>query len=287
MSKISYLLRSIRNLSKDVSCPYCCNEQSDVVEKKYIVTKLVRCNRCSLQYRTPKDDQEFLKKFYQTDYKVDVQMMTTLPSDKELEILKRNNFEKLRDYYPIVSNFTTPEKNKIIDYGCSWGYNLYKFNIQGLDSQGYELSEPRAKYGKEKLGVDLVCKEFDIRKSNDVFFSSHVIEHLADIGSFVEKMQSVLTAEGISITICPNGSPEFKKRNPTLFSFTWGQLHPNYIDVNFMQHVFKNNPYYIATGDDVYDLEQIRAWDGISQVTNNDRLGFELLVVAKPNITLK
>ena len=280
-------MRSIRNLSKDVSCPYCCNEQSDVVEKKYMVTKLVRCNRCSLQYRIPKDDQEFLKKFYQTDYKVDVQMMTTLPSDKELEILKRNNFEKLRDYYPIVSNFTTPEKNKIIDYGCSWGYNLYKFNIKGLNSQGYELSEPRAKYGKEKLGVELVCKEFDIRKSNDVFFSSHVIEHIADIGSFVEKMQSVLTAEGISITICPNGSPEFKKRNFTLFCFTWGQLHPNYIDVNFMQHVFKNNPYYIATGDDVYDLEQIRAWDGISQVTNNDRSGFELLVIAKPNITIK
>lgn len=54
-----------------------------------------------------------------------------------------------------------------------------------------------------------------------------------------------------------------------------------------MQHVFKNNPYYIATGDDVYDLEQIRAWDGISQVTNNDRSGFELLVIAKPNITIK
>ena len=287
MSKINYLLRSIRNLSKDDSCPYCCNEQSHIVQKKYIVTKLVRCNRCSLQYRTPKDDQEFLQKFYQTDYKVDVQMMTNLPSDEELEVLKGNYFEKLRDYYPIISIFTTLDKNKIVDYGCSWGYNIYKLNQKGLDSQGYELSEPRAKYGKEKLGVDLVYREPDIRKSNDLFFSSHVIEHLADIGSFVEKMQSVLTREGISITICPNGSPEFKKRNPTLFSFTWGQLHPNYIDVNFMQHVFKNNPYYITTGDDVYDLEKIKAWDGSSQVTNDDRSGFELLVIAKPNITLK
>ena len=123
-----------------------------------------------MQYRTPKDDHEFLKKFYQTDYKVDVKMMTTLPSDKGLEILKRNNFEKLRDYYPLVSNFTTAEKNRIIDYGCSWGYNIYKLNQKGLDSQGYELSEPRVKYGKEKLGVDLVYKELDIRKSNDVFF---------------------------------------------------------------------------------------------------------------------
>ena len=96
--------------------------------------------------------------------------MTTLPSDKGLEILKRNNFEKLRDYYPLVSNFTTAEKNRIIDYGCSWGYNIYKLNQKGLDSQGYELSEPRVKYGKEKLGVDLVYKELDIRKSNDVFF---------------------------------------------------------------------------------------------------------------------
>lgn len=100
-------------------------------------------------------------------------------------------------------------------------------------------------------------------------------------------MQSVLTADGISITICPNGSQEFKKRNPKLFSLTWGQLHPSYIDVNFMQHIFTNNPFYIATGDDIYDLEKIKTWDGISQVTNDDRSGFELLVIAKPNIVLK
>ena len=147
MSKISYLLRSIRNLSKDTSCPYCHSQKSEVIEKKYVVTKLIRCKKCCLQYRIPKDDQEFLKQFYQTDYKVDVQMMTTLPSDKELEILKQTNFEKLRDYYPIVSNFTSALKNKIVDYGCSWGYNLYKLNKQGLESQGYELSEPRARYG--------------------------------------------------------------------------------------------------------------------------------------------
>ena len=287
MSKINYLLRSVKNLSKDASCPFCNNDQTAVVEKKYVFTKLIRCKKCSLQYRIPKDDQEFLQKFYQTDYKVDVQMMTNLPSDEELFILKANYFEKLRDYYPIISEFTTDGKNKIIDYGCSWGYNLYKLNQKGLESQGYELSEHRARFGKEKLGVNLVYKENDIRTGNDIFFSSHVIEHLADIESFIDKMKSVLTADGTSLTFCPNGSPEFKKRNPSLFSYTWGQLHPNYIDVNFMQHVFKNNPYYITTGDDVFDLEKIKAWDGSSQITNDDRSGFELLVIAKPNITFK
>ena len=287
MSKINYLLRSLANLSKEGSCPYCSNMETELVEKKYLVTRLVRCSKCRLQYRLPKDEQEFLKKFYQTDYKVDVQMMTSLPSDEELTVLKENSFEKLRDYYPIISNFTAAEKNKIIDYGCSWGYNLYKLNEKGLDSQGFELSVPRAKYGKEKLGVDLVYKEEDIRTGNDVFYSSHVIEHLANIGGFVEKMKSVLTEDGTSFTFCPNGSPEFKKRKPALFSYTWGQLHPNYIDISFMQTVFKNNPYYITTGDDVYDLDKIKAWDGKSQVIDGGKAGFELLVIAKPNIILK
>lgn len=53
-----------------------------------------------------------------------------------------------------------------------------------------------------------------------------------------------------------------------------------------MQHGFKINPYYITTGDDEYNLEKIKTWDGSSQVINDDRSGFELQVNAKPNITL-
>ena len=256
MSKVYYIVYLIRNFSKGTSCPYSNNNQIEVVEKKYIFIKLIFCSKCSLQYRIIKDDQEFLKKFYQTDYKVDVEIMTSLPSDEELVISKGNYFQKLRDYYPIISNFTTAGKNKVVDYACSWGYSLHKLYQKGLGSQGYQLSEHGAKYGKEKLGVNLIYKEYDIRKDNDVFFSSHVIEHLAEMGSFVKKMKSVLTADGTSVTFCSNGSPEFKKRNPILSSYIWGQLHPNYIDVNFMQHVFKNNPYYITTGDNVYYLEK-------------------------------
>lgn len=284
MSKFNYLLRSVTNFSKKASCPHCNNGETELVEKKYFVTKLVRCSRCKLQYRLPKDDQEFLKEFYQTDYKVDVEMMTGLPSEKELNILKGKSFEKLRNYYPIISNFTTTQENKIIDYGCSWGYNLYKSNKKGLDCQGFELLEPRAKFGKEKLGVDLAYNEEGMRIRNDVFYSSHVIEHLADIQAFVNEMKFVLRVYGTSITLCANCSSEFRKRKPVLFSYTWGQLHPYYNDVDFIQNIYQNNPYIITTGDDVCDLGKIMAWDGTSHIMYKDRSGYELLVIAKPNI---
>lgn len=40
-------------------------------------------------HRHPKDSKEFLEKFYQSDYKVDVQMMTDLPGDDKLKLLKK------------------------------------------------------------------------------------------------------------------------------------------------------------------------------------------------------
>lgn len=283
--KINYLLRSFANVGQKKACPYCGGTSFTTLDTKYGITALLKCNTCALQHRHPRDSQAFLDKFYQTDYEVKVEMMTDLPSEAELRALMADNFSELRDYAAVIrAAVKSEEPVRVIDYGCSWGYNVYKLNRAGMKASGYELSVPRAEYGRKHLGIDLVHDEAQIPAGNDVFFSSHTIEHLTNIKKFVALAQEKLTADGLFIASCPNGSAEYRTRDPHTFHVTWGSVHPNYLDVEFARYLFREHPYLILTSDWPHDAGAIAAWDGASQLVAGPRDGNDLLIIAKPNV---
>jgi len=286
MKKIKYLLRSFINYFDSKSCSYCGSNEFVIVIKKYFFTSLVECKKCYLRYRIPKDKLSYLKEFYQTEYKVANQLMTTFPSTEELAMLKKTNFKGFRDYYmEIIQQLTKNKPLKILDYGCSWGYFVYKMKSIGLDAVGFELSKIRSKYGEDNLDIKIYTEDAEIRNENDIFFSSHVIEHIYDLKEHFNLIKEKLTAQGLLVAFCPNGSEEFNKRNPILYNQTWGNLHPNYISIPFLQSVFAESPYAIFTGDDNFDLEKISKWDGVSQYVDGYKEGYELLIISKPNLS--
>jgi SAM-dependent methyltransferase len=287
--KFAYLGRSLAGLGQVKTCPYCGSRNFREADSKFFgITRLLKCQYCGLQHRHPKDDEQFLKRFYQTDYQVDIDMMTDLPDLKTLEVLRASHFSNLRDYGGVIKAAAPGRSHlQVVDYGCSWGYNVYKLAEAGMRASGYELSVPRAEYGRRHLGVMLVHDDSELPDGNDVFFSSHVIEHLPDLGRFVGFAKAKLKGGGVFIAFCPNGSEEYRKRDFATFHVTWGRLHALYLDIDFAQHLFKDNPYLILTGDWPYDLEVIAAWDGQSQVVAGARDGYELLIIARPNISLE
>jgi hypothetical protein len=283
--KIKYFIRSLMNIRQPKECPYCASSEYAIADTKYFVSKLLKCKNCHLNYRFPKDTPEFLNKFYQEDYSIECQMITKLPSDVELEKLKKENFPSLRDYSVCLNALNAPAQSTVIDYGCSWGYSLFQLKNGGFDVQGYELSKSRAEYGK-KLDVEIITTEENIRSGNDYLINAHVIEHLSDIKTLIKTASSKLKEDGIMLTYCPNGSIEYQKRNPYVHHVNWGFLHPNFLDVEFAQFLFKDNPYLILTGDWVYNQDIISKWDKKSQVVGPTRDGIELLIISKPNILL-
>jgi hypothetical protein len=156
----------------------------------------------------------------------------------------------------------------------------------GINAEGFELSVPRAEFGRKKLAVKIATRAEEIADDNDVFYSSHVIEHLPDINGMIELSKTKLNREGVFMAFCPNGSDEFRKRNPDLFKVTWGSLHPNYLDIKFASHIFRNNPYILFTSDWPYNIERLNQWDGLHKYIDTEKSGYELLIISKPNITL-
>lgn len=283
--KINYLLRSFANMGQKKECPFCHQSNLQKIDTKFFVTQLLKCDNCGLSHRHPKDDEKWLRKFYQSEYSIDVHMMTDIPNDEELAQLKKDRFPLLRSFDPYISAML-PDGAKIIDFGCSWGYNVFKLNASGYNAEGYELSKPRGSFGMDKLGVKIHDKLDHMPKDRDLVMSSHVIEHLSNIPEFIDFAKSHLKEDGIFMAFCPNGNDAYRQREPDIWHVNWGFLHPNFLDVDFGKKAFKNNPYIILTDDWDFNCKLIARWDGKSQVVGEKQDGKELLIIAKPNIQI-
>lgn len=286
--RLKYLMRSISNIGQKRYCPYCKGTNLKRIDHKFFITSLFKCEDCHLNHRHPKDSPKWLKKFYQNEYKIEngVHMITDLPSDERIEILKKEAFKSPKNFDPYIDSLFNSRAIKIVDYGCSWGYNVFRLQKSGYTAIGYEVSEPRAKFGREKLGIQIHTKESAVPGDQDLFFSSHVIEHLADLSKFIDYSKTRMKKDGVFMAFCPCGNQEYRNREPDVWHGTWGDIHVNLIDVEFAKEVFKNNPYLILSGDWVFNPREIEAWDGKSQKVGDKLDGKELLIISKPNRTI-
>ncbi len=287
--KIKYFLRSSLHFFSPVVCPNCNSHKATKVDQKYFVTRLFKCDHCFLQFRHPLDSQNFNSSFYQEEYSQDDGITTDMPAPDELkqmiEIDFSNSPKNVSTFVKIFSSIVPDIRNaKLVDYGSSWGYMSYQFKKLGMSVQSFEISRPRANYGNTNLNLDIKSNPEELKSGNDIFFSSHVIEHVPSIPDMVNISKRVLSTGGYFIAECPNGSQGFRDKNPANFSKAWGLVHPSYLSKDFYQWLFKECPYLILTSP--YDLDQIKKWDHASQVTHQTD-GDQLLVIVKPNTRLK
>ena len=287
--KFKYLLICLKKFltKKNLNCPSCNSNDSLIVDKKYFITSLKRCKNCMLLFRVPTITIEENKHFYQDEY---TQGFTTdCPNDDELNELIANNFRNTeKDYAKIIEilnilnlKFDTNVSN-LFDYGCSWGYGSYQlkkiFNVKS-----YEISASRAKYARDKLGVNIINKsELDSLKNNekklDFFFMSHVLEHVPSPSETLDLGLKLLKKDGYIVSFTPNGSMENKKTNSN-WSKAWGMAHPNFIDEKFYEKFFRNNVYYI--GSSKYNLKNIQNFTKNNQNYIDDLSGSELMIIVK------
>lgn len=286
--KIKYLVRSAIRFAEPIICTNCGSQTVIKIDQKFFFTRLFECQSCYLQFRHPSDSTAFNAEFYQLDYAQDDGITTELPSEDMLRQMIIGNFVgSPKNANPIIdlweSVFSDLKEIKAIDYGSSWGYMSYQFLKRGIEVQSFEISRPRAEYGNANLGLDIKSDKNKLLPGNNLFYSSHVIEHVPSIADMIHEAKRLLTPDGIFMAECPNGSSSFRKLNPKGFHQGWGLVHPNYLTDKFYKHLFRHNPYFLTSSP--FDLDAIRLWDGKSQVTYSIS-GGQLLIIAKPNLDI-
>ncbi|MPR32119.1 hypothetical protein [Salmonirosea aquatica] len=283
--KYKYLARSIFNYFGSKSCPACGSQDVKMMARKFFVTRLFKCENCFLQFRHPKDNESFQFNFYQREYEQNDNITTKLPSDEELIVMKKQNFankdvSRYSKIFKNLYNHLSTNEISLIDYGSSWGYQSFQFLKEGFDCSSFEISEPRARYGNEKLGLNIKINEAELPKSNHIFFSSHVIEHVPSPKKMITLGMQLLNMGGYFIAESPNGSIEFRERDPKDYNKLWGEVHPNFLTSEFYSHAFNDYPYLI-TSSPFNDLPQlVEKWDKKSQV-KLDLTGAQMVIIAR------
>jgi 2-polyprenyl-3-methyl-5-hydroxy-6-metoxy-1,4-benzoquinol methylase len=281
--KIKYFIDSFLATGQKPECPFCKNHDLKELDRKYLVTRLMECQTCHLYFRYPVDRKEENFEFYQKEYVEQDQIATVLPDEHALNDMIATNFSNTSKngdrFLNLFARLFPAEKSlRIVDYGCSWGYLAYQFAKAGHEVQGYEISRSRALYGINWLNLQISTDENALTGNNQIFFSSHVIEHHPDISAMVKLAEKLLAPGGYFIAVSPNGSAAFRQKNPAAFHQAWGKVHPNYLNGDFYKYLFRDWSFYI--GSSPFNMGNIHPLQkGDSRV--DDLSGEELLVIAK------
>lgn len=278
--RLGYLIRSAIGQFRPSrkACPCCGTGHRTMVRRKMLITALVRCENCQLLYRVPADPRGHTRNFYKKAYRYGP--TTDCPGAKELANLIKSRFKGFdRDYGTRIQTLAAlgvAPKARILDFGASWGYGVWQLRDAGYDAIGYEVGVSRAEFARTKLNVPVEHELEQISGSFDVFFSSHVLEHLPCPAESFQIARDLVRRGGLFVAYTPNGSAEMLAADPARYDSLWGYIHPTFPDAAFYERAFPDNAKLLCSTP--FSLSEIEKWDRRENVVMS-LSGWELLAV--------
>jgi SAM-dependent methyltransferase len=284
-AKFSYLQRMMRHRIERQrrACPYCGEStRLELLGRKKLVVEVIRCNACLMIFRYPLDTERDNFKHYQSEYQsIEV---TELPSEAELARIKAQGFRGSIDFSRKLDAVQALKSTgRALDFGCSWGYGVRQLADRGYDAIGFEVSKPRASFGRSRLAVEILDDTAALDAlpgaSFDLIFTNHVLEHLPNLGASLTLINRLLARDGLLFAVIPNFTGA-AARNGAFWSWI-GQDHPiaptrEFLGRALAEHKFGEVVFGSSPFDEVLAVK-LREHDFSSLQTE----GEELMVIAR------
>jgi 2-polyprenyl-3-methyl-5-hydroxy-6-metoxy-1,4-benzoquinol methylase len=244
-------------------------------------------------YRAPTDSSETNFRFYNLSY---VQGLTTDIPNQDLlnEMLALSFKNTAKNFDPYIETLRTlglTKGAKLFDFGCSWGYGSWQLAEAGYDVWASEISKSRADYARAKLGVRVVDDPFDFANTEDgqgqfdCVFLCHVLEHVPSPKDIFALAAKLLKYDGLFVSFTPNGSAAHRASAPDSWRQLWGNVHPNFIDEEFLQRSFPKVPINLSSrghGAPPPTLSRPTSGHVVGDLTQ-----YELIFVTTPNVVTR
>lgn len=168
-----------------------------------------KCYYCGLIFRWPSDRGFDSRGYYEKTY--EGQQATDLPAQHALKEAVDRNFAGTEWDKADRTRFmrlVAKGNERLLDFGCSWGYGAFQYKTAGFDAQGFELDRNRARFGHDALGVEIHSDHRFLAESRryDLIISDHSLEHAPDPGVLLDLFGHLLDDGGKLILFVPNGS---------------------------------------------------------------------------------
>lgn len=262
----NYLLGGVwRRLANRADCPCCGAADSGTIDRK-LFHSLIECAGCGILHRYPTEQDGEMAKFYQLAYD-EPGFASEMPDVATLRELLATNFrgtpKDFSSQVAILKAVGLQPGHRLLDFGCSWGYATYQFRQAGFAAEGFELSRPRAAFGRQ-LGLEIATQPPASGQLFDMVYSCHVLEHVPNPLATLRAMLQWVRPGGMVVAQTPNGSPEFRAADPTAFHRLWGRVHPFLLTGEFVTRNFPELPCYVSCND---QPASVQAWDRRSRQT--------------------
>ena len=245
--------------------------------------QLRKCAGCGLMFRWPKDTAGFNQFFYQAQYREAA--VTELPDEVSLKVMKESIFRgterDIADKIAILKRLVSG--GRAMGYGCSWGYGTFQLVAAGYEAIGFEISQPRATFGRTRLGVEILSSEAvldGLAGSFDAVYASHVLEHLPAPAAVFDRIASLLKPNGWLLGFVPNCGGDDARR----LGVNWGPMccgkHPLALDAEFLDRALTRHGFQVAAFSNPYNSDIIHEMRESSRRARNLR-GEELMICAR------
>lgn len=160
------------------------------------------CTSCALGFIHPPPDADDIVKLYDQSY------YESWGIDNDNTSTERMKQATFNDKLTLIEN-ELPTKGRILDIGCATGFFLDAARQRGWQTYGVELSSYSSAIARQKLGDDSIFtgQLADAGFTSDFFDAivmTDVIEHVADLQSFIVKTAQIIRPGGVVAITTPN-----------------------------------------------------------------------------------
>ncbi len=252
-------------------CPVCNSGQAKLVHKVQFVLfdnhpmsggyNLVQCERCLFIYADTHVTQQELDIYYKELSKYEDKNIGTGGG------YNKNDKDRLLKTAEFISSQLADKNARIIDLGCANGGLLKELKMLGFNNLvGLDPSLTCVEITKNEVGCEAYQMSlFNIDESLgkfDLVILSHVLEHLLDLTSTIEKLNHLLKDGSLLYVECPNASNYNKVIHAPLQEFNTEHIN-HFTEISF-ENLFGLHGYQkIFTGDKIMKIASDQDYHGV------------------------
>ena len=165
---------------------------------------IAECSDCSLRFTQDVPDESSIQAYYRSEDYIS-HTNTAKGLINRVYLLVRNS--TIRSKRRLISRVTGLKKGDLLDVGSGTGAFLHEMNKHGWGTTGLEPDADAKKMAKQLYDLELgqVTDLYQLPgNSFDVITLWHVLEHVHDLGGYIQQLKKVLKENGRLFIAVPN-----------------------------------------------------------------------------------
>jgi 2-polyprenyl-3-methyl-5-hydroxy-6-metoxy-1,4-benzoquinol methylase len=196
---------------------------------------------------SPYYSEKWLERFYNVYYRP----LYTNDNQYSKNDVFQEQMNRGNDYYNFLKDIIS-NNDSILEIGCGMGGILFPFKLRNFKVKGIDFGEEFVKRGRE-VGLNLTNEDIDVLIKNgekyDLIILSHLLEHIVDVNTFINKIKCLLSINGRLFISVP-GIKNIQRAYESNFLLYLQNAHAWHFSQNTLKALLISNGFKVLKSDE-------------------------------------